>query len=45
MSRYECKGLETAGHITVLDPNGKLVVEVETPAPEITGICYNQLIT
>lgn len=39
--RYEHKGLGTFGILSVIEPSGKLVTEIETTAPECTGIAYN----
>jgi len=42
VSRFEHKGLNTPGYITVIAPTGKLVGEIASAAPELTGICFNQ---
>ena len=42
VTRFEHKGLDTSGYVSVIEPSGKLVTEIETAAPELTGITYNK---
>eukprot|EP01084_Bolivina_argentea_P161681 281444_1 len=42
VTRFEHKGLNTCGQLTVIDPLGKLVAEMETVAPEVTGVAYDK---
>jgi len=42
VTRFEHKGLNTSGYLSVIEPSGKLVTEIETAAPEVTGITYNK---
>lgn len=42
VTRFEHKGLDTTGYVTVIDPFGKLVAEIATMAPEVTGCAYNR---
>lgn len=41
VTRFEHKGLGTPGYLTVIEPSGKLVTEIVTAAPEVTGVAYH----
>ena len=42
VTRFEHKGLDTCGYLSVIDPSGKLVTEIATVAPEVTGVAYDR---
>lgn len=43
VTRFEHKGVGTAGYLTVIEPSGKLVAEIETAAPEVTGVAFDSM--
>lgn len=42
VTRFEHKGLNTSGYLSVIEPSGKLVTEIQTEKPEVTGVAYNK---
>jgi sugar lactone lactonase YvrE len=38
VSRFEYAGLGCNGYVSILDAEGKVLREIATPAPEVTGI-------
>lgn len=42
VTRFEHKGVGTSGYLTVIEPSGKLVGEVATAAPEVTGVAFDK---
>jgi len=42
VTRFEHKGLDQPGYLTVLDPKGKLITEISMNCPEVTGVAYQK---
>lgn len=42
VTRFEHKGLESTGFLSVIDHNGKLIVDVPTKSPEVTGVTFDR---
>lgn len=43
VTRFEYKGLNnTSGYLSIIKPSGKLIKEIKTITPEITGIAYDK---
>jgi len=40
--RYEHKGLSTSGIISIVSPNGELISEISSLAPELSGLCCDR---
>lgn len=42
VTRFEHKDIDTTGLLSVIDPNGRLVVEIPTKAPQVTGVAFDK---